>query len=92
MTSNGVFDLEKEFNEKAEKLAQYQLAFDSQIEDLRPNQIKRAFTAVMKYPVPNDRPATTDTEHNLTVLGIAISELKTEMATISAAIQQLGGE
>lgn len=82
-------DLEQEFNERATRLAQYQLAFDSKLPDLRPNQVLRAFTAVMKYPVPADRPSTTDSEKDLVTLGIAISELKTEMATLSAAMKQL---
>jgi len=87
MTSS---DLEKEFNERAGRLAQYQIVFDTTIVDLSPNQVSRAFVAVMKYPVPADRPSTSESEKDLVKLGIAISELKTEMATISAAMQEMG--
>lgn len=89
MTYSGDRNLEQEFNERAGRLAQYQMAFDAKLTEVRPNQVLRAFTAVMMYPVPATRPSTTESEKELVTLGIAISELKTEMATLSAAMQQL---
>ncbi len=84
-------DLTKSFNSKAEQLSQYQMAFESLISDLRPNQIRRSFITVMRYPVPMDAGITADSkEQDLISLGNAISELKTEMATLSAALSQLG--
>lgn len=81
--------LQKEFNERAEKLSLYQTSFESRIENLRMNQLKRAITAILRYPVPMEKKHQTDEEHDVTKLGIAISETKQEMATISAAMSEL---
>ena len=82
-------DLQKAFNERAESLSLYQTSFEARIENLRMGELKRAVTAILRYPVPSEKKHQSDEEHDVTKLGIAISETKQEMATISAAMSEL---
>jgi len=85
-------ELEEAFNAKAQDLAIYTMQFDSMVESLSPNQIKRAFKAVMHYPTPLDNPGTDEDEINVAQLGVVISVTKAAMATINMAIEEQNRE
>ena len=81
-------ELEKAFNERAQQLAMMQIQFDSMVESLSPNQIKRAIKAIIHYPVPLDNPGTDEDEVHVTQLGVQIELIKASMANINIAIEE----